>query len=188
MPLEIDDALRVLNRHERSLGWMRWFYPRAREIPAGYLLYFFFPQKVLRINGRVPWPVHFTSRILFWRRIDLGNRSAPGMNAGCYVQARNGIRIGHNLRMGPGVGLISANHDLDDYDRHREAPPIVIGDNVWLGMNVVVMPGVRIGNNVVVGANSVVNDDLPDDVVAAGSPCRPVRAKGPYRGRDYGAS
>lgn len=170
------------------LGWLRWFYPRAEDIPLFYLAYFFFPQKVLRINGRVPWPVHFTSRILFWKNVRKGRRTAPGMNAGCYIQARNGIVIGNNFRMGPNVGLISANHDLDDYDRHVDGDPIVIGDHVWIGMNSVVMPGVRIGDNVAIGAGSMVTRDIPSDVIAAGNPCRVLRPKPPYAGNPYARS
>lgn len=143
------------------------------------------PQKLLRINGGVPWPVSFRSRVIYSGRIELGARSFPGWSPCCYVQARNGIVIGSNLRMGPGVGLISANHDVDDYDQWRDTPPIRIGDNVWLGMNCVVLPGVTIGDNVVVGANSVVTSDLPSNVVVAGNPCRILRDKPPYKGRDY---
>lgn len=107
------------------------------------------------------------------------------MAGGCYIQARNGIIIGHNLWTGPGVGLISSNHDLDDYEAHVKTGPIVIGDNVWIGMNSVVMPGVKIGDNVVVGANSVVTGDISPNRIVAGNPCRVIREKGPYKGRDY---
>lgn len=166
--------------------FLRLFYPRVEGAnPYHVLATAFVPQKLLRINGAVPWPVSFRSRVIYARRITVGERSFPGWSPGCYVQARNGIVIGSNLRMGPGVGLISANHDLDDYDTWVETDPIRIGDNVWLGMNVVVLPGVRIGDNVVVGANSVVTADLPPNVVAAGNPCRVIREKAPYRGRDY---
>ncbi len=175
----------ALERHAAWFGWVRRLYPAATGFPPAHLLPYVVPQKVFRVNGSVPWPVHFTSRVLYWRNVELGHRCAPGMSAGCYVQARNGIRAGHNLRVGPNVGLISANHDLEDYDRHLPCDPIVIGDNVWLGMNTVVMPGVKIGSNVVVGANSVVTADLPSNVVAAGNPCRVVRPKAPYTGRDY---
>ena len=165
--------------------WVRWFYPKARGINFVNLMYFFFHQKILRINGSVPWPVHRTSRVLYYRRIEVGNNAAPGRNSGCYIQARNGIVIGHNLRMGPGCGLISSNHDIDDYDQWIKTDPIRIGNNVWLGMNVVVMPGVSIGNNVVVGANSVVTKDIPDNSVAVGAPCKVIAEKKPYRGKDY---
>ncbi|MDD2941673.1 MAG: DapH/DapD/GlmU-related protein [bacterium] len=89
--------------------------------------------------------------------------------------------------MGPGVGLISANHNLDDYDKWDVAEPIRIGDNVWIGMNAVVLPGVKIGSNVVIGANSVVNADIPDNCLAAGIPCRVIKDKAPYTGKNYGA-
>lgn len=174
-----------IDRWSLLLNWIRWFYPKARGIHLMYLLYFFFPQKIVRINGSIPWPVHYTSRILFSKNIKVGNHSAPGMTGNCYIQARNGIFIGHNLRMGPGVGLISANHSEEDYDRHIHGEPIVIGDNVWIGMNAVILPGVRIGDNVIIGANSVVNRDLPSNVVAAGNPCRVLREKKPYAGIDY---
>ncbi|WP_238555186.1 DapH/DapD/GlmU-related protein [Chryseobacterium sp. P1-3] len=56
------------------------------------------------------------------------------------------------------------------------ARPIKVGDNVWLGGNVVVLPGVSIGNNSVIGAGSVVTKDIPDNVVAVGNPCTVVKS------------
>jgi len=165
--------------------WLRFFYPKAKGISFLFLLYYFIPQKILRINGRVPWPVHFTTRVLYYKNIKVGNRSAPGINSNCYVQARNGIIIGDNFRMGPGVGLVSSNHNISDYDMWDKADPIVIGDNVWIGMNSVVLPGVSIGSNVVIGANSVVGKDMPDDSIAMGNPCEVVKAKPEYTGFDY---
>ena len=165
--------------------WLRLFYPQAQGIHYLYLAYTFFPQKVLRINGRVPWPVHFTSRVLYYKNISVGNRTAPGLNANCYVQGRNGIKLGHNVRIGPGVGLISANHDLEDYDRWPPSAPLTIGSNVWIGMNSVVLPGVTIGDNVAVGANSVVSRDIPSNSIAAGNPCAIIKEKRPYQGKDY---
>ena len=165
--------------------WLRYFYPQSKGIHFIYLAYVFIPQKVLRINGSVPWPVHFTSRVLYYNNITVGNRTAPGLNAHCYIQGRNGIDIGHNVRVGPGVGLIGANHDLDDYDRWPGGPSLKIGNNVWIGMNAVVLPGITIGNNVAIGANSTVNKDIPSNSIAAGNPCRIIREKAPYKGMDY---
>jgi acetyltransferase-like isoleucine patch superfamily enzyme len=186
MKRDFQSVARELERFAFLFHWLRLFYPCAKGIPFLYLLYFFIPQKILRLNGRVPWPVHFTSRVLYRKNISVGNRSAPGMNAGCYIQGKNGIRIGHNLRMGPGVGLISANHDLDDYDQWTKTSPIRVGDNVWIGMNAVILPGVTIGDNIVIAANSVVNEDIPSDSIAAGNPCKVIRKKAPYRGKSYG--
>jgi len=169
----------------KCLGFVKLFYPKSNGISSLYLAYFFIPQKVFRINGGVPWPVHFTSRVLQYKNVSCGANSAPGMNSGCYIQARNGIEIGKNLRMGPNVGLISSNHSLSDYDTWDVAPPITLGDNVWLGMGVVVLPGVSIGSNVVIGSNSVVSKDIPSNSIAVGSPCKIVKEKPPYNGYEY---
>ena len=165
--------------------WLRLFYPKARSIPITYQLYTFFPQKILRINGMVPWPVHFTSRVLWHDNITIGNCCAPGLSSCCYIQARNQIIIGNNFRMGPGSGLISSNHCDNDYDQHTVDPPIVIGDNVWLGMNVVILPGVNIGNNVVIAANSVVTENIGSNIIAGGAPCKILKDKPPYKGKMY---
>ena len=86
------------------------------------------------------------------------------------------------MRIGPGVGIISANHNPDDYDQWLKEKPIVIGNNVWIGMNVVVLPGVTIGDNVIVGSNTVVNKDIPSNVVVAGNPFKIIKEKGEYKG------
>lgn len=78
----------------------------------------------------------------------------------------------------PNCGFHTAGHPLDVEQRNQGleyAYPITIGDNVWIGAGVTVLPGVAIGNNTVIGAGSVVNRDVPDGVVAAGNPCRVIR-------------
>ena len=185
MNTDMNSLIKKFEKFMFLFFWVRVFYPKSKGISALYLLYYFIPQKIFRINGRIPWPVHFTSRVLYYKNIQVGNRSAPGMNANCYIQGRNGIIIGNNLRVGPGVGLISANHDLSDYDKWPKAPPIRIGDNVWIGMNSVVLPGVQIGDNVVIAANSVVTKDIPSNSIAGGNPCLVIKVKKPYQGKDY---
>ena len=163
----------------------RWFYPRAKGVNPVHLLFQFIPQKIFRINGNVPWPVHRTSLVLHHKKIKVGNNSPVGINIGCYIQGKGGIEIGHNCRVGPNVGIISANHSLEDYDRWVKVSPIVIGDNVWIGMNVVILPGVKIGDNVVIGSNSTVNNDIPDNSIAIGNPWKVVKEKSPYKGKTY---
>ncbi|MFC6180163.1 sugar O-acetyltransferase [Lactiplantibacillus daowaiensis] len=88
------------------------------------------------------------------------------------------IKIGDNVFMGPRVGLYTAGHPIDAVIRSEQleyAKPITIGNDVWLGGNVVVNPGVTIGNNVVIGSGSVVTKDIPDNVVAVGNPCHVLR-------------
>ncbi len=177
--------LRLEKIAKYTLFWLKWFFPKAKGISPLYMIIPFITQKILRINGGTPWPVHFTTRVLYAKKIEIGNRSTPGSNSGCYIQGRCGIKIGHNLRLGPGCGLISANHDADDYDTWVKSEPLEIGDNVWIGMNTVIMPGVKIGDNVIIGSNSVVNKDIPSNSIAAGIPCKVLKEKEPYKGKDY---
>ncbi|MFJ9724834.1 sugar O-acetyltransferase [Streptomyces sp. NPDC101209] len=89
------------------------------------------------------------------------------------------ITIGEDCQIGPGVQLLTPTHPLEPEprrDKLEAALPITIGDNVWLGGGVIVCPGVSIGDNSVIGAGSVVTKDIPANVVAVGSPARPVRS------------
>lgn len=123
----------------------------------------------------LPWPVHPTSRVSDMARIKTGRRTYSGLSQHQYIQGINGIVLGDNIRIGPGVGIISANHSLEDYDRHVPCSPIKIGNHCWIGMNAIILPGVVLGNHVIVGAGSVVTKSFPDNVVIAGNPARVVR-------------
>ena len=88
------------------------------------------------------------------------------------------VRIGKNAQIAPNVSIYTAGHPIHPDSRntgYEYGIEITIGDNVWLGGNVCIMPGVTIGDNVVVGAGSVVTKDIPDNVIAAGNPCRVIR-------------
>jgi acetyltransferase-like isoleucine patch superfamily enzyme len=88
------------------------------------------------------------------------------------------VSVGDNVMIGPSVQLLTACHPLCAEERNtlfEFTRPIIIGDNVWIGGGAVILPGVSIGKNSVIGAGSVVTKDIPDDVVAAGNPCRVIR-------------
>ena len=88
------------------------------------------------------------------------------------------VRIGANAQIAPNVSIYTAGHPIHPDSRdsgYEYGIDITIGDNVWIGGNACIMPGVTIGNNVVIGAGSVVTKDLPDNVIAVGNPCRIVR-------------
>jgi len=88
------------------------------------------------------------------------------------------VTIGDNVLIGPSVGIYTAGHpvhkDLRDQG-YEFALPVTIGDNVWIGGNVVLNPGVAIGDNSVIGSGSVVTKAIPSNVIAAGNPCRVIR-------------
>ncbi len=89
------------------------------------------------------------------------------------------VRIGANAQIAPNVSIYTAGHPVHPDSRnsgYEYGISITIGDNVWIGGNVCIMPGVTIGNNVVIGAGSVVTKDVPDNVIAAGNPCKIIRA------------
>jgi len=177
--------IKRLEKFEFLFFWLRLFYPKAKGFSWVYLLSVFVQQKLFLKNGMVPWPVHFTSRVLYYKNITVGNMCAPGLSGGNYIQGRGGIILGHNVRLGPNTGLISSNHNLADYDVWDKTRPLRIGDNVWVGMNCVIMPGVEIGSNVVIAANSVVTKDIPANSIAAGAPCKVIKKKESYCGFDY---
>lgn len=88
------------------------------------------------------------------------------------------VRFGDNVFIGPNCGFYTAIHPIDAEQRKMEiewAKPIKVGNDVWFGGSVTVLPGVTIGNNVVIGAGSVVVKDIPSGVVAVGNPCKPIR-------------
>lgn len=88
------------------------------------------------------------------------------------------VTFGDNVFIAPDCGFYAAGHPIDAERRNiglEYAYPITVGNDVWIGGGVRVMPGVTIGSNVVIGSGSVVTKDIPDNVVAAGNPCRVLR-------------
>ena len=130
-------------------------------------------------------------------RIAAGARFGSGMNLeigdnsglGDRAWLLGEVSIGDNVMMGPDVAILAYNHAFDDTTRPMDqqgaaAPrPVRIGDDVWIGMRAMILPGVTIGSHAVVGAGSVVTRDVPEWAVAAGNPARVVR----YRRAGAGA-
>ena len=88
------------------------------------------------------------------------------------------IFVGNNVLFGPNVTVSAGTHPIHPELRSKQAQyniPIHIGNNVWIGANSVILPGVNIGDNSVIGAGSIVTKDIPSNVVAVGNPCRVLR-------------
>lgn len=94
--------------------------------------------------------------------------------SGVRIRAAKNVKLGNNVRCGANVLITDTDAHTDD-PRAGDDAPVVIGDNVWLGMNVMVLKGVHIGENSLIGAGSVVTKDIPANVVAAGIPCQVIR-------------
>lgn len=93
-----------------------------------------------------------------------------GVSIGCFDK----IEIGDNVRVGANVLITDSDWHLDD-PRVGFPCPVVIGNNVWLGYGVTILKGVNIGANSIIGANSLVVSDIPENVLAAGNPCKVIR-------------
>ena len=112
----------------------------------------------------------------YGKNIEIGNNFFANYN--CTFLDVGRIKIGDNVQLAPNVSLYTAGHPVHPDSRnsgYEYGIGITIGDNVWLGGNVVVNPGVHIGNNAVIGSGSVVTKDIPGNVIAAGNPCRVIR-------------
>ena len=99
-------------------------------------------------------------------------------NYNCTIIDVAKVKIGDNCQMAPNVAIYTAGHPLHPVSRnsmYEYGISVTIGDNVWIGGNTVIMPGVHIGSNTVIGAGSVVTKDIPDWVVAVGNPCRVIK-------------
>ena len=93
------------------------------------------------------------------------------------------IYVGDKVMFGPNVTIATANHPINPELRETAMQynkPVHIGENVWVGAGVTIVPGVSIGKNSVIGAGSVVVKDIPDNVVAVGNPCRVIREIGEH--------
>lgn len=109
------------------------------------------------------------------------------INCNCVFLDCNTITIGKNALIGPNVQIYAVGHPVKASDRFPTkqtddfafcqsiTAPVTIGDNVWIGGNSVILPGVSIGNNVTIGAGSVVTKSIPDNSLAVGNPCRMIR-------------
>lgn len=99
-------------------------------------------------------------------------------NVNCVILDGAKVTFGDNVFVAPNCGFYTAGHPLDAAQRTQGleyAHPITIGNNVWIGAQVCVLPGVTIGDNTVIGGGSVVTKSIPPNVVAVGNPCRVIR-------------
>ena len=112
----------------------------------------------------------------YGKQISVGKRFFANFNFTVLDEAP--VTIGDDCFIGPNVSIYTACHSTDPVERNsrREwAQPVKIGNNVWIGGSVTILPGVTIGDNTTIGAGSVVTKDIPANVIAAGNPCKVIR-------------
>ena len=138
-------------------------------------------QIIGKING------DFIIEPYFWcdygYNIELGKNFYANHNLVILDPAK--VTFGDNVFIAPNCGFYTAGHPLDAERRNKGleyAKPIRVGNNVWIGGNVIVLPGVTIGDNCTIGAGSVVVKDIPSNTVAAGNPCKVIKNVPVYTG------
>ncbi|NDV58982.1 acyltransferase [Bacteroides sp. 519] len=147
-----------------SSGW-KWVY------------HSFIWQKIFGINRHVPWPTSRNILIvspqnIFFHPDDLNNFQTIGN----YFQACEKIEIGKGTYIAPNVGLITQNHNLKELDKRGVAKEIIIGEQCWIGMNSMILPGIVLGKNTIVGAGSVVTKSFSEGgCVIAGNPAKIIK-------------
>lgn len=134
-------------------------------------------RRILRQNAEVRWPVHFTSTIRCGHKLKRGKDCRPGDSPNVYINAMNGVELGDYTNIGPGVSIISANHNPTDNRKHLPAAPVRIGRHCWLGAGAAILPEVVLGDFTIVGAGAVVTRSFPAGYcVVAGNPARIIKS------------
>lgn len=157
-------------------GWLYWLvgsFPGAIGIILRNIAYSFcFKKKrgMIWVQPRVT--------IVESRKLQVGNNC--GINTGTYINAKGGIIFGNNVLIGSNVTISSGKHPIDGteppvFERPTEPLPIVIEDDVWIGANAVIMPGITLKKGTVVGAGAIVTKDTEEYSVVAGVPAKIIR-------------
>jgi len=135
----------------------------SKQARRNYIIYRLF-RLIFGLNKECKFAIHFTSSAVKPELIKLGKGVEKSMilSGNCYYQAINGIIIGDNTIIAPGVKMISANHEINQLDFHEKESPIKIGKNCWIGANAIILSGVIIGDNTIVAAGAVVTKSFPD--------------------------
>lgn len=147
---------------------------------AGFIWAFrsIFHKNILRLGRPFPWPTGNTCSISSAKNItfcpdDLNNFQSPGVY---FQNFKAHIFIGKGTYIAPNVGIITANHKLNNLDEHEDGLDVTIGKQCWIGMNSVVLPGVILGDNTIVAAGSVVTKSFPlGSVIIGGTPAKIIK-------------
>lgn len=161
-----DEENMALQAHAKSLvNQFNTLPPEAMEERAKLL------KKIFGSVGENVWIVPPLTAAV-GKYVSIGDGTYANMNLTLIDDWK--ITIGKNVLIGPNVTLCTTGHPV--HPKHRGdgmySFPVTVKDNVWIGANVVVLPGVTIGENSVIGAGSVVTKDIPANVIAFGSPCK----------------
>jgi len=113
---------------------------------------------------------------LFSPFIEIGDNSSIGE----FCRVRENTKIGNDVMMGPGVQIITENHMFDDIDKPMRlqadsSKGVVIGNDVWIGTNAIILPGVHVDNHAIIAAGAIVTKDVPKFAIVGGNPAKIIK-------------
>ncbi|MBY0099492.1 sugar O-acetyltransferase [Mesobacillus maritimus] len=185
--MDIQDFLGHLNRGEAVEGdsemhqMMHKVSQEALKLTAELNGPYHTPQEIQELFSRlIGKPVDNTFAVFPPFYTDCGKNIKVGknvfINSGCRFQDQGGITIGDGVLIGHNVVLATLNHDIDPRKRSTLHPaPISIGQDVWIGANATVVPGVTIGDGAIIAAGAVVTKDVPPNVIVGGVPAKVLK-------------
>jgi acetyltransferase-like isoleucine patch superfamily enzyme len=185
--MDIHDFLAHLNRGEAVEGGsemhqvMHKVSQEALKLTAELNGHYHTPQEVQELFSQlIGKPVDKTFAMFPPFYTDCGKNINVGknvfINSGCRFQDQGGITIGDGVLIGHNVVLATLNHDIDPKKRGTMHPaPITIGNDVWIGANATVVPGINIGDGAIIAAGAVVTEDVPPNVIVGGVPAKMLK-------------
>lgn len=153
----------------------------GRKLPRSNARFSFGAKKIRRICAKniikyCGIEVNIEKGAKFTALLEIGDYSGLGVNC----EANGSIKIGKNVLMGPEVVIYTQNHEFRNRDiliqeqGYRPVQPVEIGNDVWIGRRVIILPGVHIGNGAIIGAGAIVTKDVPEYSIVAGNPARQI--------------
>ncbi|MBE6018216.1 MAG: sugar O-acetyltransferase [Lachnospiraceae bacterium] len=165
MAEEYRPAIRELMRADKALFHLNHAEPGSEEQKEAFNE-LFDGEKPDDLGILTPTQIDFPKQIIFGKNVFI-NHSFTAMSIG-------GIEIGDNVQIGPHVTIVTDNHDLEN--RYAlKCKKVIIGDNVWIGAGVCIMPGVHVGDNAVIAGGAVVTKDVPANSVVGGNPAKVIK-------------
>ena len=137
-----------------------------------------FTRNILRLNKPLSIPAHYLCNISSAANLEIHPDDIHNLQSkGTYFQNFSGkIIIGRGVYIAPNVGLITSNHTPGSLEKHSPSKNIIIGDNCWIGMNSIILPGVILASGTIIGAGSVVTKSTTDiNTIIAGNPARVIK-------------
>lgn len=150
-----------------------------RWIPGGWGIFarFFLYKKLLKRMGKKVI-IRDGVKITFPENVEIDDYS--GVNDGCFIEGGAAVKVGKWVRLSPGVSILTMNHNFELLDipikkQGLIKKPVTVADDVWIGLNSIILPGVMIGRGAVIAAGSVVTGDVEEYTVVGGAPAKVIK-------------